>query len=111
MVSTPWDLLMPTKTWKTHERKVAQLAGGKRNGATGTNSADVSTDLLDIEVKHGKRIPKLVVDALAQAKRNAAPGRVPVVVLHPAHSSHYIAVLDLQDLLNLINKVDSVGTD
>lgn len=102
---------MPTKTWKTHERKVAQLAGGKRNGATGTNSADVSNGLLDIEVKHGKRIPKFVVDALGQAQRNAAPGRVPVVVLHPAHSSHYVAVLDLQDLIKLIGGVDSIRAE
>lgn len=99
---------MPTKTWKTHERKIAKMLDAQRNGNRGTNTADVETEHLAIEVKHTSAPPKKMLDALSQAKRNAPEGKTPVVILHAARSSNYIAVLDLADLLSLLG-IDKIA--
>ena len=89
---------MADKTWKHTERAIAARLGGKRLGATGRAGADVVNDWLAVEVKHRKRLPAWLRDALDQA-RTGAGERLPVVVLHEAGQRHAddLVVLRLAD--------------
>lgn len=69
-------------TWKTHERRTARALGGQRVGCTGLNTEDVCHDWMTIECKSKKALPDWLKDAIAQAKRNGAADKLPVVVLH-----------------------------
>jgi len=55
--------IMPNKTWKDLERKVAKMLGGQRIAASGTGAikGDVQHDTYFIECKWGKQIPKTVL--------------------------------------------------
>lgn len=69
-------------TWKSLERAVARTLGGKRIIDDGShNRPDVVTELLSIECKLRARLPKLLTDAMAQARGAAACDRLPVAVL------------------------------
>ena len=69
------------KTWKAAERKVAQLLDGERVGCTGKPTPDVVTNTLAVEVKHQKRLPNWLKDAVDQAEANAGT-LTAVTVLH-----------------------------
>ena len=73
-----------TRTWKETEKGVARALGGERvsNTALGLRSADVETSAYSVEVKHRKTLPAWLVDAVTQAHRNCAAGKLPLVVLH-----------------------------
>jgi len=49
-------------TWKRRERDVARVLGGRRIPVTGIDrpGADVETDRLAVQVKHGRRRPASV---------------------------------------------------
>lgn len=85
----------PSAQWKEAERRIARLLGGERvsNHALGTRTPDVLTAALAVEVKHRKRLPALVTDALAQARRNAPAGKLAVAVLHAQGQRYEDAVL------------------
>jgi len=55
--------MMPNKTWKDLERKVAKMLGGQRIAASGNGGikGDVQHDTYFIECKWGKQIPKTVL--------------------------------------------------
>ena len=72
---------MPDRTWKAAERRIAAMLGGLRVGPSGTNTPDVTTSILAVEVKTRKSLPAWLKNALDQAERNAG-GKLPVVVLH-----------------------------
>jgi len=69
-------------TWKRRERDVARLLGGRRIPVTGLDrhGADVETELLAVQVKHGRRRPAFLRDWLAgicgQAKLRERVGLV-----------------------------------
>jgi len=91
-----------TSTWKSAEKKVAEIMGGNRiNGARGVHIEDVEHPVFSVEVKHGKGIPKFVQNAYNQAVTNAPGGKVPLVVMHAHGSREYMALLPLKDLVNL----------
>lgn len=91
-----------TSAWKHTERSVARLVDGKRNGNTGSNSADVETATLAVEVKHRASLPAWLLDAVQQAQRNA-DGKTPIVVLHRAGQRHTgdLVVATMSDFLAL----------
>ena len=69
-------------TWKRRERQVAALLGTVRSGATGTNTNDVRHPVLAVEIKARGKMPKLVTDAMDQARTaKGARGKLPVLVL------------------------------
>ena len=74
--------------WKDTERAIARRLGGHRVGNTGRGTPDVVSSSLAAEVKTRKALPRWVLDAVAQAVRNAPDGRLPVVVLHEKHKRH-----------------------
>lgn len=92
----------PTQQWKNVERRVAAKLGGARVGNSGRNTEDVTHPVFSIEVKHRKTLPKIVEESMTQCRRNSPGGKVPLVVLHTAGSSHYYAVLDVEDLAELL---------
>ena len=75
---------MASRAWKEAEKGVAGLLGGKRvsNTALGLRSSDVETPAYSVEVKSRKDLPNWLVNAVGQAHRNAAHGKLPLVVLH-----------------------------
>lgn len=88
-----------TKTWKEHERRTARRLSGIRNGNTGTATADVQAGRYAVECKSRKQLPTWLLDAMAQAKRNATPGTVGIVVLHKVgqRSDNDIVCLTMAD--------------
>lgn len=76
---------MPDATWKHCEREIAKRFGTDREGPRGVNCPDVVSESYAIEVKHRKRLPLWLTDAIEQAQRNAdahCPDKLAVVVLH-----------------------------
>ena len=75
---------MASRAWKEAEKGVAGLLGGRRvsNTKLGLRSADAETPAYSVEVKSRKDLPNWLVNAVGQAHRNAAPGKLPLVVLH-----------------------------
>lgn len=96
----------PTKTWKHVERRVAEKLGGARVGNSGRNTEDVAHPVFSIEVKHRKNMPQIVEESMAQCRRNKQEGKVPLVVLHSAGSTRYYAVIDVDDLAQLLGARD-----
>lgn len=91
-------------TWKGGERSSAEFVGGERIPVTGRKGRrkkgeveeevgtppDIDHDVLAIEQKDGKQIPKLLTRAMSQAisaqtwYRHKGKGeRIPVVFMHP----------------------------
>ncbi|GAP06235.1 hypothetical protein ATHL_01083 [Anaerolinea thermolimosa] len=92
---------MADTTWKQTERAIAGRLNGKRQGAVGRTGADVVNDWLAVEVKHRRRLPQWLKDALTQA-RSGAGDRLPIVVLHEAGQRHsadlvLVRLADFQD--------------
>jgi hypothetical protein len=94
---------MTDKTWKQTERAIARRLNATRQGAVGRTGADVVNDWLAVEVKHRRRLPQWLKDALTQARAGACD-RLPIVVLHEAGQRHsddlvVLRLADFQDCL------------
>ena len=73
------------KSWKTCERQIAVLLGGRRVPVTGRSrgdAPDVEHPTLSVEVKSRKRIPAWLEEAMAQAEAAAKQPQLPIAVLH-----------------------------
>ena len=79
---------MANTTWKASERAIAKRLGGQRVGNRGRNTEDVAHSWLSVEVKSRRQLPAWLLNAMAQAERNAPAGRLPVVVLHQVGQRH-----------------------
>lgn len=92
------------KGWVRAEKLGAEELGGERVKRGKFESAP---DIVGVpgwlpEVKYRKRLPRLVVDALAQAEGYAILGQKPVAVLFERGSREGIAALRLSDFAQLI---------
>lgn len=109
-------------TWKDVERDIAAMLGGERIPVTGRSehfdivdgeekllatAPDIDHDALAIEVKHGKQIPALLRDAMAQAVaaqrfylKKLKGDRIPIVVFHPdrARRDESFVIVRIKDL-------------
>ncbi len=95
---------MAEKPWKRTERAVASLLGTRRVPVTGRSRGDVPDvehRWLSIEVKHRKKLPEWIKDAVRQAEAAADEEQLPVVVLHEERSRHTgdLVVLKMRDFL------------
>lgn len=92
----------PKPTWKAHERNVAKISGGKRKIDKGKHeeAEDVEHPVFSFEVKHGVHLPSIYA-TMAQAAKNAPPGKVPCGVHHRHGDKKYYAILDLEDLIRI----------
>lgn len=74
-------------TWKQTERRIAKLVGGERVPITGRqrgDAPDIKHDWLSLEVKHRKKLPEWLHDAMDQAIKSKTPldpGKIPGGVL------------------------------
>lgn len=95
---------MTDTTWKAAERRISQLLGGKRLGPTGTPQPDVVSDFLVAEVKHKKRMPQWLWDAVEQAREQRDVQRMPIVVLHQygQRYDHSLVVARLDDFVHYV---------
>ena len=94
-------------TWARRERDAARTLGGQRvvreRGQSAPDVAVVelpSGERLQPEVKHRRRLPRLLVAALGQALRYA-PEATPLAVVSE-HGGPQLAVLYLVDLARLL---------
>ena len=95
-----------SKPWKDHERKAAAAIGGKRLGATGTNSPDAENEWLSIECKAWKLGCRKAEAVLEQAERNATSGKLPIGLIHTHGRTHAkdLVVLRWSDFLDYFGK-------
>ncbi len=80
--------------WKATEQTMTKRLNRKWLGATVRHGADILTDWLADEVKHRRKFPQWLKDALDQAASGTGD-RLPVVVLHEYGQRH------LEDLVLL----------
>ena len=95
------------KDWKSCERRVAKLLGGKRvpvSGRSRGDCPDVEHPTLSIECKSRKKLPAWMEDAMRQAEAAAKNGRLPVVVLHQDRTPYGegLVVLRLNDFADYL---------
>lgn len=97
---------MANTTWKQTERVIAKRLNATRQGATGRTGADVVNDWLAGEVKHRKRLPQWLKDALTQAGTGAGD-RLPLVILHESGQRHAddLVILRLADFQDWFGEV------
>ena len=91
-------------TWKHCERTVARILGGARTGCNGESRRDVEHPDFSIEVKHRKKLPEWMHDAMAQAILEAEH-RIPIVVLHEKQMKYedsyvIIKIKDFKEITN-----------
>lgn len=79
-------------TWKAVERAIAAKLGGERVPITGRqrgSAPDIAHEWLGVEVKHRKRLPDWMHDAMAQAVAcSDNEWKLPIVVLHEKNQRH-----------------------
>jgi len=98
-------------TWKNVERQIAKILGGERVPITGRqrgSAPDIALPEFGIEVKHRKRLPGWIADAVDQAVACTPQGGKPVVILHEAgqrYADSYV-ILKLTDFQELINATE-----
>lgn len=104
-------------TWKAVERRIARILGGRRTGPLGKSSEDVAHKWLAVEVKHRKRLPEWIKDAISQATSAARPqGKLGIVVLHELNARwpDDLVLLRLGDFVDYFNPAgggDTHGKD
>ena len=82
--------------WKAVERAIATYFGGERVPITGRqrgDAPDIEHPWISFEVKHRKKLPDWLHDAMDQAEASAVIGeegedKLPVVVLHEKGRHH-----------------------
>lgn len=75
----------PPATWKHVELWYARDLGVERYSKQGLGEAtpDVVSSGVSFEIKHGKQIPKRIVEYVSQAEDNCLAKTVPIVIMHP----------------------------
>lgn len=92
--------------WKNTERAIARLIGGVRQPITGRirgSAPDIDHDWLSVEVKHRKKLPLWLLDAIDQAEKSNLTGtKLPIVILHKQGDRYLdaLCVVRLKDFLD-----------
>ena len=90
------------KNWKAFERRVALRTGGERIPVSDRRTPlDVKHPYLGIECKYRRKLSKFIKEAMQQAIEGS-DDKIPTVVLGEYRSSDMLAVVRLEDLLNLL---------
>ena len=91
------------KNWKRFERRVALRTGGERIPVSDRRTPlDVKHPYLGIECKYRRKLSKFLTDAMAQAIEGSSCGLIPTVVLGEFNSPDMLALVRLQDLIDLL---------
>lgn len=104
------------QTWKSAERKIAALLGGERIPITGRargNAPDIQHDTLSLEVKHWKKFPAWLLDAMDQAEKSATSDQIPTVILHEANSAYdkSLTIMPLFGTIRLLKRVEELESE
>lgn len=92
---------MGNKAWKNLEREIARDLGTERNWrGTSGDIPDVKDDLLSIECKNQKAVPKFLYKVLDQAKDHAE-GKIPMAVVRRKGKHTKIALLSWEKFLHI----------
>ncbi|KKK56874.1 hypothetical protein LCGC14_3060130, partial [marine sediment metagenome] len=103
---------MNRNTWKSGERRIAELFGTRRTPLSGGNSGHTRSDTLHkelfIEVKHSKKHPKevLVNKTFKEAKNEA---KIPLLVFLKLNFSEPLILCKLKDIKKISQKMMSEG--
>jgi hypothetical protein len=62
---------------------------------------DVVNDVFSFESKYTRSCPKMISNAMLQAKTNAPEGLTPVAVIKDSHRGTYLYVLEEKDFISL----------
>ena len=74
---------MPDKTWKSVERRICRFFGCERELHEGVPGwPDGISDRFTIQVKHRKKFPLWLEEALVMNELHNKGGRIPIVCLH-----------------------------
>jgi hypothetical protein len=95
-----------SKAWKLHEKRTAEVLGGKRVIRTnfGESKPDVQHPLLSVECKYRAKLSRFLINGLKQAEKYD-PKKIPVLVVKEKGMRGAIAILRLEDFANLINEM------
>lgn len=96
---------MPNTTWKSLERRVAEVLGGKRNPLSGGQGKHTRGDIIhpDLYVEVKLRKHWAVYDLFMDTRTKAAKeGKTPLAVIHEGSRKHTLAVVDLEWLVKLL---------
>lgn len=98
--------MSPNSTWKAIEREICRYLGCERSGPTGKTGADCScpSAAVSVQVKHRESLPDWFISMVGQARGQAGPSQLPLLVLHPFGwaTDDSIAILRLEDMRNLL---------
>jgi len=92
--------MMPDKTWKAVERRIARAHGTTRIGPTGRLGPDAVTGWLAIQVKHRKFLPQWMGDALRTVRSQAQPGQLGIVIAHEHGDRDSWVIMSHKDFLD-----------
>lgn len=85
--------------WKRQEREIAAALGGVRLPNSGRGQCDVRCPGYAVQVKTRKAFPAWLLAAVAQARNDADPGELPVVVLsevRPGVKARRLVVIEFE---------------
>lgn len=82
--------------WKATERKIARRLGGRRVGHQ-SGPVDVDAGWLQVQVKHRKRLPLWLTEALNKVRAATNDQQLGIVVLHEHGKRDDLIVLSLAD--------------
>ena len=93
--------------WKELEREAARLLGGRRHVREHRGEAGPDVDMPNsspfrVECKCRAKLPRFLLNGLAQAARGGAPEAVPILILKQRRQRGALAVLALEDLARLL---------
>ena len=99
------------KTWKSAERKIAELLGGKRVPVTGRqrgDAPDIEHPFFSVEVKHWQTLPNWLHEAMEQAEKSVRGNKIPIAVLHETGTKYdkALTVVRLGDMIKLYQKLE-----
>ncbi len=75
---------MPTKSWKSWERRVSRGIGGRRTGILG--GEDVEHEKWSVECKLLESVPKWLTSLWEQTTSNCPAGKTPLAVVKVKNS-------------------------
>jgi len=97
---------MSNPAWKKFEQKIAKELEGHRipcSGVAKDFKGDVETDIFLIDCKHGKQIPKRLIDWYEKIKKDAKhKGKIPILILKPKGKHYELVVISLKNFKEMI---------
>lgn len=107
---------MPDKLWKTAERSLARILGGKREPVSGRqrgDKPDIAHSVFSVEVKHRESLPAWIMVAMKQADAANNGSQISMVLLHEKWQKYEdtLTIMRLSDTLALYQKIEKLENE